>query len=412
MLADADGKNERELALNKRPKAFLRSPVWSPDGKMLAVITLGEDEYQEIRTVRISDGEVSAAPLSKWEYLLQIEWMPDARSLLALTNSGEIWSVAYPAGTVSKLTDELSRYSHISPTDDGANLIATKMEADGHLWVLPLTEKKAARQITRGFDRNDGGIGLDWLSNDKIRYEAGNTHQSWTVDIDGGNPVKTVSVLTPYSSLSPDKQSIVYQGEDEYGFGLHRIKITDGEQKRIGPLGVWARYSPDGKWIVYTRHQSDVSIWKVSSDGGETIQLTKMPGSAHYPVVSPDNTRVAFVWSENPKSAADLKIAIVSFADGSLIKTLSAPVQNNGRAGKVFKLNLEWTPDGKAIDFIQLRDGVSNIWRQPIDGAPPVRITFFETGRIANFAYSPDYKHLALSRGNFGSDVFLIKNSN
>jgi Tol biopolymer transport system component len=220
-----------------------------------------------------------------------------------------------------------------------------------------------------------------------------------------------VSAGTMMSNLSADKQFIVFQSQDEDRGNLVRMKISDGEQKRIGPVGVWARFSPDGKWVVYTHYKSDVAIWKVSTDGGEPVQVTKLSGAAHCPVVSPDNTRIAFVWWENPKNNADPKIAIASFADGSLIKTLPAPVQKREKAGRVAKHNIEWTPDGKAIDFIQLRHGVSNIWRQPIDGSPPVQITFFETGRIANFAYSPDFKHVALSRGNFASDVFLIKNS-
>jgi Tol biopolymer transport system component len=71
--------------------------------------------------------------------------------------------------------------------------------------------------------------------------------------------------------------------------------------------------------------------------------------------------------------------------------------------------NLQWTPDGRAIYYIALNNGVSNIWRQPIDGSPPAQVTQFATGRIFNFAYSPDGQQLALSRGSFDSDVVLIK---
>jgi hypothetical protein len=43
------------------------------------------------------------------------------------------------------------------------------------------------------------------------------------------------------------------------------------------------------------------------------------------------------------------------------------------------------------------------------DGSPPAQVTQFATGRIFNFAYSPDGQQLALSRGSFDSDVVLIK---
>ncbi|MDQ3668048.1 MAG: hypothetical protein M3410_16050 [Acidobacteriota bacterium] len=34
-----------------------------------------------------------------------------------------------------------------------------------------------------------------------------------------------------------------------------------------------------------------------------------------------------------------------------------------------------WTADGQAINYIAYRDGASNIFRQPIDGDPPVQVT-------------------------------------
>ena len=71
--------------------------------------------------------------------------------------------------------------------------------------------------------------------------------------------------------------------------------------------------------------------------------------------------------------------------------------------------NLQWTPDGRAIYYIALNNGVSNIWRQPIDGSSPTQVTQFSTGHIFNFAYSPDGRQLALSRGSLDSDVVLIK---
>ena len=71
--------------------------------------------------------------------------------------------------------------------------------------------------------------------------------------------------------------------------------------------------------------------------------------------------------------------------------------------------NLQWTGDGRAIYYIAFNNGVSNIWRQPVDGSPPGQVTQFTTGRIFNFAYSADGKQLALSRGFFDSDVVLIK---
>ena len=37
----------------------------------------------------------------------------------------------------------------------------------------------------------------------------------------------------------------------------------------------------------------------------------------------------------------------------------------------------DWAPDESGLDYVVTRNGVSNIWRQPLTGGPPVQITHF-----------------------------------
>jgi len=60
--------------------------------------------------------------------------------------------------------------------------------------------------------------------------------------------------------------------------------------------------------------------------------------------------------------------------------------------------------------YINERDGVSNIWSQPIDGSPPRQLTAFDSNVIYSFDLSRDGKQLAIARGNENSDVILIAN--
>jgi hypothetical protein len=53
---------------------------------------------------------------------------------------------------------------------------------------------------------------------------------------------------------------------------------------------------------------------------------------------------------------------------------------------------------------------VANIWRQPIAGGPPRKVTDFTQDQIFRFAYSHDGKQLALARGTQSSDVVMISN--
>jgi Tol biopolymer transport system component len=71
---------------------------------------------------------------------------------------------------------------------------------------------------------------------------------------------------------------------------------------------------------------------------------------------------------------------------------------------------LRWTPDGRALTYVDTTDGVSNIWSLPLDGGKPVQLTNFKTDQIFWFNFSRDGKQLVLSRGTETSDVVLIRN--
>ena len=64
---------------------------------------------------------------------------------------------------------------------------------------------------------------------------------------------------------------------------------------------------------------------------------------------------------------------------------------------------------GRALNYTDTINGVSNIWSLPVDGGPPKQLTDFKTDQIFWFYFSRDGKQLALSRGTQRSDVILIR---
>ena len=92
-----------------------------------------------------------------------------------------------------------------------------------------------------------------------------------------------------------------------------------------------------------------------------------------------------------------------------------SPIEG-GLPAKVFDLPqplglqqaVSWTPDGRALTYVDTRNGVYNIWAQPLDGRPPKQMTDFTTDQIFAYAWSRDGKRLACARGNQISDVVLI----
>jgi Tol biopolymer transport system component len=69
-----------------------------------------------------------------------------------------------------------------------------------------------------------------------------------------------------------------------------------------------------------------------------------------------------------------------------------------------------WTPDGRAVTFLKVTGGVPDLWRQPLDGGAPTRVTNFKGGDIiAIHAWSRDGKYLAMVRTATARDVVVIR---
>ena len=73
---------------------------------------------------------------------------------------------------------------------------------------------------------------------------------------------------------------------------------------------------------------------------------------------------------------------------------------------------VNWSPDGKMLTYVETRNGVSNIWGQPINGKAPKQLTKFQSDHIYRFAWSKDGKNLACERGFYLNDVVLISEIN
>ena len=119
------------------------------------------------------------------------------------------------------------------------------------------------------------------------------------------------------------------------------------------------------------------------------------------PAFSPDGKLLAYGYRDEQANRL-IRLAIISFADGQRVKTFDLP-QNVGR-----RASLRWTHDGRAVTYVDTRDGVDNIWGQSLTGGPAKQLTNFKSEQIIKFAWSRDGK-LVLSGGHSTDDVVLIR---
>ena len=420
IIADTDGTNQRQLI--SREDIFDSPIAWSPDGKIIACIRVNPEKFytKEILAVQVADGSAASIPSPVLLNIIgQIVWMPDGKSLLIVAAAldgdeaglSQILQVQYPGGETQSITKDSSDYTNVSLTADGHSLVSVKLEHTAHIWTMPADDINGLKQLTFGSDKNDGGQGISYLSDGRTVYDSTPNRKSeaWTVGADG-NDSRQLMTDAGFTTVSPDGRYLVYQNTIKEKVGLWRMDLSNGSKKQLTQKAdLLATFSPDGKWIVYqgfTDQTPPASLYKVSIDGGEIIQLTKsiIPFS---PTVSPDGKQIAFSFGKREGDKYKQYIALMPFSGGEITKMFDTNLQYMDNYGKQ---NLQWTPDGKALNYIVLDKNVSNIWQKPIDGSASLRITNFTNDHIFNFAFSPDGSRLALSRGTFSSDVYLIEN--
>jgi eukaryotic-like serine/threonine-protein kinase len=412
VITDADGSGTQTLATRRLPDRFFRRPAWSPDGKIIACQSQpkGELDYG-IVAISIENGAERIITTEEWGEG-ELTWLADGSGLVmsatkrdpgSISNNEQLWLVSYPGGETRRITNDLNRYSGVSLTANSNTLVTLQGDNQSNVWLAPQGQSELARQITFGSGRYDGRGALEWTPDGRIVYSTvvnGKT-RLWLMEPDGSS----ARPLTPdtndrgdgEAAVSPDGSFIVYVSVSDYPH-LRRMSLSGGDPRQLtfGDGEASPQISPDSKWIVYTaRIAGKPLLMKMPVAGGAPVQITDK--HSNDPTISPDGTLIAYQhWDEQPGSPP--RTQIIPFSGGAPIKSFVSDWQPN----------LRWSPDGKGLIYVQTRAGISNLWKQPLDGGAPAQLTDFKSDRIYKYAWSRDGKQLVCVRGSNVSDVVLI----
>ncbi len=410
MIASADGSGQRQLAMRHGDEFFFEDAFatasWSPDGKTLATpVANARENYMSIATVSVATGEVKFLTPRRWLEVRQAVWF-DASTVLATVEErgGEaysVWQVTFPSGVATKLTNDLNSYPTISLTADAGSIAAVKSDIENNIWLMPAFDASRATQITQG--RNL--VGRPAFTPDgelvcPIKAPVG--ADLYLIDsITGNRKQLTTDAGTNYEpSVSPDGRYIVFISDRTGGPYVWRMDIDGSNAKQLTQTAEDedANISPDGRWVTYTSCLNKCTVWRVSIDGYQPVQLTDRFSQS--PVFSPDGKQIACRYLDQPNG--QYQLAILPSEGGAPIKTF--PIPNGAITTR------RWTVDGRALIYGITQKGVTNLWSQPIDGSPPKQLTNFASDIIFGFDLSRDGKQVAFDRGTESSDVVLISN--
>jgi Tol biopolymer transport system component len=416
LVSNLDGSGERELIRSKPGELWFEiwgsGPTWSPDGQRIVMLASGREAAENhtyLLEVGVGDGTAREVPGMRWYQGAQVAWLPDGTGLLVVAQEKvaapyQLWLVAYPSGTLRRLTNDLLDYDKVSLSADGRVLVIQQQTVVEHIWVIPDRDSTRARQLTFGASDRDGSNGLAWTPDGHIVFASARSGASdiWMMNADGTGARQLTAETAGVNwrpRATPDGRYIVFTSTRAglqniwriNADGSNPIRLTKGE-------GEGSPYvSPDGLWVYYTNHAATPpAIERISLVGGEPVRVSNKYDSSD-PVVSPDGKLIAY---EHYDDRQGWHTALLPSDGGEPLKVLDF---------HAFRAAVRWTNDGQSLIYSDARSA-DNLWLQPLAGGTPRQLTHFKEDRIGYFDLSPDGKQFAVARGNAYSDVVLITN--
>lgn len=417
MAAHADGADAREIATRYPPMSFTlggsraSGPAWSPDGRVIACPTFNTSGLlsDDILAVNLEDNTQRRINANSWASIERIAWLDDGSGLVmnaADTTDAprQIWLLSFAHGEARRITNDANSYESVSAQRGFNSMVAVRSDQISSIWLLSGEDMRSARQITgskKGFN------GISWAPNKQLVYTSGeNDGQNiWIMGKDGNNPTQlTFGVgVNVQPAVSADGRYIIFVSFRDGMPHIWRMDADGANHKQLtnGVYEDTPQISSDGRWVVYhSIHPGRDSIWRVPIDGGTPELLSKV--LSLHPVISPGGKMIAS-FSRDQEPTAPWRIALMPFAGGEPVKWFNLPAPID-----VTWPTLRWAPDGRSITYIASVNGVSNVWRQGLEGRSPFKLTDFKENQILSFAWSTDGTELACVRGLQTNDAVMI----
>ena len=179
--------------------------------------------------------------------------------------------------------------------------------------------------------------------------------------------------------------------------GTNPVKLVSGN--------FWSpACSDDGDFVFYIAAEQPQTIWKVPAIGGNPVRVAPVLGDQVVGrlSVAPNGKFLAYSYTQYGQvPSTGWNTAVVPLNGGSRVIQLESQSRHDGQ---------RWSPDGTKLQYFLDRNGVSNIWEQPLSGRKPKQLTKFTSGQIFDFSWTPDHKNLLITGGSTTSDVVLLKN--
>ncbi|MEM6326733.1 MAG: winged helix-turn-helix domain-containing protein [Bacteroidota bacterium] len=367
VVSDADGTGWLRLT---EGAARAWAPTWSPDGTALAFVSY-RGESCTIQTLPALGGPMTRLGACPAEGNTEIDWSPDGQYLAVSTVQGTeglpVRRLDLATGAVDTLAyDWQPGIEDWSPrfSPDGTRLLVVRNESgrEARLAVIDLSDGNVRRiETPSGLI-----VGHDWLDDERVIVSVLKEQTTlWTASVRGDTPT-WLPVSSPWTfRLTASGGRVVAEQWASRG-AIRRTSLGDlASRTPIAPSTArdyFPTWSPDERQIAFLSDRTGaIELWTADADGARLRQVTRS-GTLLSPPRWSSTGRLAYAARVDGES----DVFLID-TEGAEPRQLALPGSNESHPN--------WSPDGQWLYVRSDRGGKPTIWKVPVGGGEPIRIT-------------------------------------